>query len=217
MSNITYNLTNPQKSIWFTEEVYKGIPIENIAGSVIINEKVDFKLLSKAVKLFAKNNVSFNLKFFKSENTIKQRIQNFEDFPIEIINVENNKDVKKLEKKLSNTPFDVLNSRLYSALLFKFPDNHGGFVISIHHLVADAWTSGLIIDGIINIYSELLKNPEKTDFAFPSYIDYIESEEKYLNSDKFIKDKTFWNELYKSIPEVASIPSFNNSNDKFFS
>ena len=40
-----YELTNPQKSIWFTEEVYKGIPIENIAGSVIINEKVNFTLL----------------------------------------------------------------------------------------------------------------------------------------------------------------------------
>ena len=210
MGNISYDLTNPQKSIWFTEEVYKGIPIENIAGSVIINEKVNFKLLDRAIKLFAKNNVSFNLKFFKTENSIKQCIQNFEDFPIDIIDVESNKDVKKLEKKLSNTPFDVLNSKLYSALLFKFPDNHGGFVISIHHLIADAWTSGLIIDGIINIYSELLKNPKKTDFEFPSYIDYIEAEEKYLNSEKFIKDKTFWNELYKSIPEAASIPSFNS-------
>ena len=54
MGNISYDLTNPQKSIWFTEEVYKGIPIENIAGSVIINEKVNFKLLDKAIKLFAK-------------------------------------------------------------------------------------------------------------------------------------------------------------------
>ena len=211
MSNTTYNLTNPQNSIWFTEEVYQGIPIENIAGSVIINEKINFELLAEAVKLFVKNNDSFNLKFIKSKNEAFQSIQKFEDFDIETINVDTNKDVKKLEKKLSNTPFDVLNSKLYSAILFKFPDGHGGFVISIHHLIADAWTSGLIIDGIINIYSELLQNPKKRDFEFPSYIDYIESEKKYLDSEKFVKDKAFWNDLFKNVPEIARIPSFNNT------
>ena len=32
MEKILYSLTNPQKSIWFTEEFYKGTPIENITG-----------------------------------------------------------------------------------------------------------------------------------------------------------------------------------------
>ncbi len=213
MNNNIYNLTNPQKSIWFTEEVYNGIPVENIAGSVIINENVNFELLCKAINLFAKNNASFNLKFIKSPEGVVQVLQNFEEFPIEIINVESNKDVKKLEKKLSNTSFDVLNSKLYSAKLFKFPDNHGGFVISIHHLIADAWTSGLIIDGIINIYSELLENPNKNDFSFPSYIDYIETENEYLKSNKFLKDKEYWNSIYANVPELASIPSSLTSND----
>ena len=43
-----YDLTNPQKLIWFTEEFYKGTPIENITGSVIIPEKVLSIILRRA-------------------------------------------------------------------------------------------------------------------------------------------------------------------------
>ena len=42
-----YELTNPQKSIWYTEEVFKGTPIENISGTALISEKVNFKKLEK--------------------------------------------------------------------------------------------------------------------------------------------------------------------------
>ena len=52
MESKVYNLTNPQKSIWFTEQFYKGTPIENITGCVIVLEKLNLKALQKAINLF---------------------------------------------------------------------------------------------------------------------------------------------------------------------
>ena len=43
------NLTNSQKSIWVTEQYYRGSSINNICGSAIIEEQIDFKKLEKAV------------------------------------------------------------------------------------------------------------------------------------------------------------------------
>ena len=34
-----YNLTNPQKSIWVTEEYFKGSAINNICGTALIRQK----------------------------------------------------------------------------------------------------------------------------------------------------------------------------------
>ena len=39
------DLTNSQKSIWVTEQYYKGSSINNICGSAIIKEQIDFKKL----------------------------------------------------------------------------------------------------------------------------------------------------------------------------
>ena len=38
------------------------------------------------------------------------------------------------------------------------------------------------------------------------YIDYIKSEQEYQKSEKFNKDKQYWLERFKTIPEVATIP-----------
>ena len=40
------NLTNSQKSIWVTEQYYKGSSINNICGSATIEEQIDFEKLS---------------------------------------------------------------------------------------------------------------------------------------------------------------------------
>lgn len=206
MSRNIYALTNPQKSIWLTEQFYKGTSIENITGTVIVSQKVDFKALEKAINLTVKNNDNFRLKFTLKNDTVMQYVDNFTEFNIELISVETDKDLKSLERKVCDTPFNTLDSFLFDFKLFKFPDGHGGFIINAHHLIFDAWTTGIICNQIMGNYESLITNQEIPNDQ-PSYIDYIHSENEYLNSEKFNKDKAFWTELFETIPEIATFPS----------
>ena len=47
-----YDLTNPQQSIWLTEQFYKDTAINHICGTVLLHEVVDFDLLKKAIETF---------------------------------------------------------------------------------------------------------------------------------------------------------------------
>lgn len=206
MSKNMYALTNPQKSIWLTEQFYKGTSIENITGTVIVSQKVDFKALEKAINLTVKNNDNFRLNFTVKNGTTMQYVDDFTEFNIELISVETDKDLKSLERKVCDTPFNTLDSFLFDFKLFKFPDGHGGFIINAHHLIFDAWTTGIICNQIMGNYESLITNQEIPN-GYPSYIEYIHSENEYLNSEKFNKDKAFWNEMFETIPEVATFPS----------
>ena len=207
MSKSMYSLTNPQKSIWLTEQFYKGTSIENISGTATILEKVDFKKFEKAINLFIEKNDSFRLKFTIDNGEVKQYVEDFSFISFEKILVSSDKDVKKIEKELSTFVFDTLDSFLFKFKFFEFPDGHGGFVITMHHLISDAWTSGIVISEIINLYDALINgeliSPEKA----PSYIDYIISEKEYKDSEKYLKDKAFWNSLFETVPEAGTIPS----------
>jgi len=211
MSKSMYSLTNPQKSIWLTEQFYKGTSIENIAGTATILEKVDFEKFEKAINLFIEKNDSFRLKFILKNNEVKQFVEDFSFISFEKILVSSDKDVKKIEKELSTFVFDTLNSFLFKFKLFEFPDGHGGFVITMHHLISDAWTSGIVISEIINLYDALLNNEPISSEKAPSYIDYIISEKEYKNSEKYLKDKDFWNNLFQTIPDAGTIPSKNTN------
>ena len=119
MQKILYSLTNPQKSIWFTEEFYKGTPIENITGSVIIPEKVNFSLLEQAINIFVEKNDSFRLKFIIEGQEVKQFVDSYSKFPIEIIDVSSNEDLQKVEQETASTVYVIFEDAM-SMLDFTF-------------------------------------------------------------------------------------------------
>ena len=80
-------------------------------------------------------------------------------------------------------------------------------MISIHHIISDAWTAGLIVNGIMDIYESLVKNNSFNENTSFSYLNYINSEQEYLSSPKFQKDAEFWHSTFDSIPVTAQIPS----------
>lgn len=204
-----YELTNPQKSIWYTEEVFKGTPIANITATIIIPQKVDFKLLEKAINILVERNDSFRLKFSLENNQPYQYVDSFSPSHLETINISSDEDLKNMAKKIAKTPFAIFDSFLYDFRLVKYPDNHGGFIVRLHHLISDAWSGVFGASEIIRIYTALINNKDTSNITYPSYLSYITSEKEYIESDKFNKDKIFWNSLFETVPEIARIPSKN--------
>lgn len=206
----SYELTNPQKSIWYMEEYYKGTAINNICGSLTISEEINFEKFIQAIKIFVKQNKSFSIQLTLEEGTPKQYFSNVKDFNIENIELNSQDDIQKLEEKMVNTPFNTIDSLLFEFKVFKLPNGSGGFVVNCHHLISDACTFALIGNEIAKIYYNLLNNIVE-EYDFPTYLDYINSENEYLVSDKFKKDQEYWTNQFLTIPDVASIPaSFKN-------
>ena len=210
MDKKIYDLTNPQKSIWYMEEYYKGTAINNICGSLTINEKVDFEKFKKAINLFVKLNESFQIRLLFENSIPKQYFCDFEELNLKIIDINSNEEILNIEKEMVNIPFNMIESPLFEFRIFRLPNGHGGFVVNTHHIISDAATIAIIGSSIARIYANL-KNNIEIDTNIPSYVDYIASEKEYLLSDKFKKDEQYWNDRFETIPDVASLPaSFKN-------
>lgn len=112
MENIKfYELTSPQNSIWLTEQYYKGTPINNICISAVINQEVNFDLLSLAINEFIKNNDSFKLRFKTVDGKLLQYLAEDKTYKFEIVNLKNQEEVDALSKKMLNTVFTIEDSR----------------------------------------------------------------------------------------------------------
>ena len=204
MEKILYDLTNPQKSIWYTEQFFKNTSVNNIGAFIYIKENIDFDILKKAVNEVVKSNDSMRFKFKNEE----QYVSDYKEFDIDIVDLTSKNEVETKAKELANVPFEIEDNLLFKFLLFRFSNNEGGVIISIHHLISDSWTLGLIGKEIAKTYCQILDN-SYTFQAQPSYLDYIETENQYLNSDRFNKDKEFWEGQFQTVPEIASIPCFS--------
>src|SRR5574344_770460 len=207
MRKKTYSLTNPQKSIWLTEQYYNGTSINNICGTVFIHDTVDFKNLERAINLFVKNNDSFRIRLFLDESrTPKQYIANFSPMSFNLNVLPNLQSLHDLESICVSKKFNLFDHNLFDIQLFKFSDSTGGFITTASHIISAACTAGLVASKVINIYSSLLKVIDIFEES-SSYINYVHSEKEYFESDRFIKDKEFWDSTFDTIPEFGIIPS----------
>ena len=200
------NLTNAQKSIWVTEQYYKGSSINNICGTAVIQEKVDFEKLKESIQIVCKKHDNFWLEFKLNKGNVEQVLSEKKEIQIDTINIAGKNQLELERNKIVKTRFQLENSKLFKFYIFKFIDGKGAFMLNIHHLISDAWTLALICNDIIKTYSELIQNKEVETKAIYSYIDYIKSEQQYQESEKYNKDKQYWIERFKTIPEVATIP-----------
>ncbi|HPV00952.1 MAG TPA: condensation domain-containing protein [Clostridiales bacterium] len=77
--------------------------------------------------------------------------------------------------------------------------------LKFHHLICDAWSIVNVANDICRIYSEMLDGSFAGFDPPPSYRIFIEDEIKYMNSDKFEKDRSFWKETFNSYPEITAL------------
>ena len=205
-------LTNAQKSIWVTEQYYKGSSVNNICGTALIEEKVNFEELEKAIKIVCQKHDNFKLKLKIKNGEVKQELSETINCKIEVFHVANKKELEKIRKEIVKKPFILENSLLFKFYIFKFANGQGAFMLNIHHLIADAWTLALICNDIIKTYSAIKQNQEIETKAIYSYIDYIQSEKEYLKSEKYQNDQKYWKDRFQTIPEIATIPGNKHEN-----
>ena len=208
-----FNLTNPQKSIWNMEKFFEGTAINNICTPAIIYEKIDENLLKQAINNVVKNNDSFRIQIELKNGVPMQKFSEFKPFDIGVINIKDELELTEIEQKEVNYKFNIINSCLFRFKIAIFENGFGAIVLTVHHLIADSWSLGLVIKKILAEYHALkdgITLPETTT----SYIDYINSEQNYKQSKKYELDKTYWDEVFKTIPEQASLPSLKKTSSK---
>lgn len=203
MNKEIYELTNPQKSIWFTEHFFKNTSIANVSGTCIIEDVVDFKKLEQAINLVMKNNLSLRLRIILKDGIPMQYVDEFSPIKVETFELEKEEDLPALESHLVLMPFSLIESSLIKFTMFRFSDKTGGFVIVANHMLSDAWAAGMLNSQVVDFYTKLLHNESIPEQPQYSYLDFIKTEKNYMQSNTYLKDRDFWEDKFKDISEFA--------------
>lgn len=204
MKKEMYELTNPQKSIWMTEQFYNNTNINNIVGLIKFGKNTDFKALEKAFNYFVMRNDSFKTKISMQESTPKQYFDDFVYENVEIIDLKDETQLLEFENSFPMQQINVFDNYLFSIKFVRMPDDFGILFITAHHLISDAWTMSLVLDEIYQNYIQITSQKEIDLTPNPSYREFIKSQNNYMTSNKFEKDQIFWQEKFKTLPNVVS-------------
>ena len=102
------NLTNAQKSIWVTEQYYKGSSINNICGTAVIQEKVDFEKLKESIQIVCKKHDNFWLEFKLNKGNVEQVLSEKKEIQIDTINIAGKNQLETERNKIVKTKFNYV-------------------------------------------------------------------------------------------------------------
>lgn len=208
-----HHLTHPQKRIWYIEQIYPDTSLHNIGGPIHIKGSVDFDVLETAIHIFIKRHEGLRLQFMEENGEVKQYVNASQPFRLELVDFsgsqEPRREFNKWVEQESQRVFKLYGSPLFQFTMFKIAADDQGYFVRFHHLIADGWTINIMTEQICESYLKLKQGEAVTVITAPSYLEYFEEEQKYLLSERFEKDRRFWNEKFSFLPEC--LPANKNS------
>ncbi|MBN2853006.1 MAG: amino acid adenylation domain-containing protein [Clostridia bacterium] len=206
-NRIFYNLTYPQKGIWQLEKLYPNTSIGNISATLKLETKLDMDAMDKAVNQMIKMNEALRIRISEEDGEPKQYIVPFSYQKIDFFDFSDRdiKEVYEWDTMMTKKPFYKTDSPLCYFAFVKITDTLLNFYVKLHHLIGDAWTAVAVGNELTKYYEQVVNHIPFDEIENPSYLAYIQSEQNYLNSDRFIQDQAYWMDKFTPAPELKTL------------
>ena len=213
-----YSLTTPQQNIWNLQKYYADSAISNICGAIFYDTRLRTDILSQAINKEIELQAGLRLQFCEIDGKPAQYVADYtyQDIPVRVFNTK--EDYAVFANDFARQPVKLTGGRMYEFCIVEV-EGRSGFIVKASHLISDAWSFSLFAHEITSFYNTLATGEQILENGC-SYIDYIETEKQYLESEKYANDRKFWAEKYSAMPEKSIIkysvsPISKLSSDRF--
>lgn len=202
-SKKTYPLTYAQKRIWYSDVLFPHSAISNIGMKTVFNRQINDDLLKKAIQLFVNSEETMRVHFREQQGSEPlQYVAAFQPIDIPVIDFSHQKedDIDTWLEQETKLNIPLYDNFLFEFKIIKASNNKTSLYGKFHHIIIDGISSVILINKIMNIYTELLK--EEDLGKIPEIpLGYLYLDQEYEESKRFVKDEKFWQDEFATIPE----------------
>nr|WP_257791069.1 non-ribosomal peptide synthetase [Paenibacillus polymyxa] len=204
-----FSLSQPQQRIWYTELLYPNRNTSTIIATVKIRGTVRIDALQQAMNRVIAQNDSFRIKITAQDGIPYQYVEPFTAESIETLQV-TPEEAKEWLKRYNPQPFSLLDSQLYRFVILQLGAEETWFNFKMHHIISDGVSMNQAINEITGHYMDIVHGTgQDAPTKGNPYLDFIQVEQSYEQSDRYQKDKTYWTEKFADLPETTGLKSYN--------
>lgn len=110
-------------------------------------------------------------------------------------------------KNDSEKSFDLQNGPLIRAALFKLSEKNHLLRLTIHHIICDGWSLGIILQDLSIFYTAHIKNEVPLLPPAISFTQYADEMQEFSKSETYEKTEQYWLNEYKGEIPVLDLPT----------
>ncbi|MEA2695451.1 MAG: hypothetical protein QOJ16_4838, partial [Acidobacteriota bacterium] len=205
-------LSYGQRALWFLDRLAPGNPAYVIAGAARVEGGLDPSALRRAATAVAARHPALRATFHEGPAGPVQRVGPVGDEPVVDFLEEDGTglDGAALARRLSALayrPFDLARGPLWRLALLRLGGGEYALALSIHHIVSDFWSLGVLIRDLGALYGEELAIPAVLPEPAIGYEEIVRREEESLAGPEGERLWRFWRETLAGMPLVLDLPA----------
>ena len=208
MTSSAIAVTDDQREIWLASQlVTEASASYHMADALHLKGALDQSILEWAVQELVNRHDALRITIASDGNT--QEIAPRRHQILEVVAVDENLGAEDVEALLTARilePFDFEHGPLFRSILFKRGDEHATLLLVTHHIVADGWSFGVLLNELSILYSEKHEGLASSLRPAMQYREYVSRLTQDDSRAKAARDREYWLEVFRDPPSYVDLP-----------
>ena len=205
-------LSFSQEQMWFLNQLSPGDPFYNITAALRMRGEVNEEALRNSLQAIVDRHEILRTSFPTIDDKPVQSISPFVSLNLEVVDltslasVERQSQAQRLANEEARRAFDLSRGPVLRAKLLRVSGNERVLILSLHHIVADAWSMGIILKEMCAFYeAEMEGRKARLEELAVQYADYAVWQRERMKGEWLEGELRYWREKLGVGAEVSEV------------
>ncbi|BCL84581.1 non-ribosomal peptide synthetase [Ktedonobacteria bacterium brp13] len=203
-----------QQRMWVLDQIAPGMATNTILSGLRMVGKLHQRALERALAEIVKRHAVLRTVFSAIGGRPVQVVQSpsFSQLcPHDLRHLSKNEreaEAQRLITEEAQRPFDLATGHLFRVLLLQLAEDDHMLVLTIHHIVFDGWSQGVLLQEFAQLYDAFsVDQPSPLPTLSLQYTDYTQWQREWLQGAVMQEQLTFWRKQLSGALPVLELPT----------
>jgi amino acid adenylation domain-containing protein len=206
-------LSYGQERLWFIDQLEPENVAYNVPGAVRIQGPLDVESLKRALRETVRRHESLRTRFVSVDGEPQQIIDASVAVEVPVTELshlaepEREAEARRLALEDARQPFDLARGPLFRVKLLRLASQDHVLVFTMHHIVTDGWSWGILVREISAIYNNFSTGqPSSLPELDIQYADFSAWQREFLSDSLLEKQLEYWKRKLAGV-EPLTLPT----------
>jgi amino acid adenylation domain-containing protein len=206
-------LSFAQQRLWFLNQLAPGSSFYNVPAAQRFQFAVNVAVLERALSEIVLRHESLRTHIAVADGEPMQVVEEAARVEVPVIDceaigpVEREGEVARLAAEEARVPFDLARGPLLRAKLLRLGPSDWVFLLTLHHIVADGWSLGVVFRELAALYEAFaLGRPSPLPELAVQYADFALWQREWLRGERLEGQLEYWRQRLEALP-VLELPT----------
>src|ERR1051325_5039687 len=207
-SDDNLQLSFAQQRLWLLDQLEPANAAYNVSRFFQLHGPLNVRALERALNEIVRRHESLRTTFTASDGVPRQVIAPFTPMRLTAVDLTGTDEttLRELATEEARRPFDLAAGPLFRAALLRLADDDHALFITMHHIVSDGWSIGVLTRELCTCYQAFATNLSAPLAELPiQYADFAQWQCEQLQGEALEKLLSYWRRQLEGAPPVLDL------------